>query len=250
MGQISNALNLKAQSKSQDRFNTDGCFLAVKCQLLPCLRCTKCLFSLPKEREGWKCSSGFAQTALMLWMNILLWSIEKHWLNQACFMFFSEPVQYWTASLVPKLPLMVLLRGGGDAPCRRQSASCWRQILPVLGSYGKNERKKDCSWEVGLGLGVPCSPVRWSYWCYGSSLRGMWNTSIHWSVPPPCQLCTLQGRRHPPCSGIWQGQAWGPVVCLLQSFIFQLWESGPSLLRWVGVRSVTDRAWNLNPINL
>ncbi|XP_075019584.1 myelin regulatory factor isoform X3 [Calonectris borealis] len=67
---------------------------------------------------------------------------------------------------------MVLLRGGGDAPCLRQSASCWRQILPVLGSYGKNERKKDCSWEVGLGLGVPCSPVRWSYWCYGSSLRG------------------------------------------------------------------------------
>ena len=64
MGQISNALNLKAQCKKQDRFNTDGgCFLAVKCQLLPCLQCARCLFSLPEEREGWKLS-GFAQTAL------------------------------------------------------------------------------------------------------------------------------------------------------------------------------------------
>lgn len=26
---------------------------------------------------------------------------------------------------MPKLPLMVLLRGGGYAPCHRQSASCW-----------------------------------------------------------------------------------------------------------------------------
>lgn len=77
MGQISNALNLKAQSKNQDRVNTDGCFLAVKYQLLPCLRCTKCLFSLPKEREGWKCSSGFAQTALVLWMKEYI--ALKHW---------------------------------------------------------------------------------------------------------------------------------------------------------------------------
>lgn len=44
--------------------------------------------------------------------------------------------------LVPKLPLTVLLHGGGDAPCCRQSASCWRQTLPLLGSYGKNERKE------------------------------------------------------------------------------------------------------------
>lgn len=58
---------------------------------------------------------------------------------------------------------------GEEAMLRR-----WRQTLPLLGSYGKDGRKKDRSWEVGLGLGVPCSPVRWLYWWYWSerSVKG------------------------------------------------------------------------------
>jgi len=52
MGHIPNALGLKARCENQDRFNMDGYSLAVKCQLLPCLQCAWCLFSLPKERGG------------------------------------------------------------------------------------------------------------------------------------------------------------------------------------------------------
>lgn len=38
--------------------------------------------------------------------------------------------------------------------------SCWRQTLPVLGSCRKEERREYCSWKLGFGLGVLCSPVR------------------------------------------------------------------------------------------
>lgn len=183
MSQISTALNLKAQFKNPDRFNTGGGgFLAVKWQLLLYLQCTWCLFSRPKEREGWKCSSGFAQTALILCMKEYI--ALKHWEVPAesgllhvlgacavlnCSAVFREELHLLCQSSLSRCSCMeeaTLHVAGRVHPAGGKHC-------PFLAAMGRMRGKKDCSWEVGLGLGVPCSPVRWSYWCCGSSVRDM-----------------------------------------------------------------------------
>lgn len=70
----------------------------MKYRLLPCWRCIWCLFSLPEEREGWKCSSGFAGTTLVLGMKEH-WA-RKRWLNQPCCTFSSGLVQDFGKSCI------------------------------------------------------------------------------------------------------------------------------------------------------